>query len=979
MAALRFVPGFLCFTLAAATPTLGLRVSAETAPPGGYAQFKITVAAPAQISTATIAMTFDPTVFGPVASISSFSATGDQNGSAGASGSTLSATVTSSSASLGQLPGQPVFVVTVPILATAKAGTSTITVDPTQGPWKDQQGDTYLITPASATFTVGGTLSVQSATPGGGLLPSGTVVAINGTGFDSTTTVGISGVVIQSALVVSPTQINVTLGGATEMTGEDIHLSNAAGDSVDYFASLQADATYANFTTMLLLPQLPSPQYTAVTWDYYTDSGAVFYYSCLQNPNPFAVTAIYYFTSVNGRTTSQTIVIPPYGLYAANNASFASGLGNLFMTVSAPIRMAEDYLVFSESDQLTTASVYPPTQLTGLSTLGANLEGAATVSLSFTWQVGTPAPQAQTAFVSSGLPFTVSVSGNGAPYLNVTPAASGANASIPLSIAPAFSGLMPGTYTALVTITPQLPPGLVQFAPGSVSFSVTIVATAQPFIASEGGSPVPFSMTLGGAAPASQTYPVTTNGNPAAFSAAVMPNSGTWLSVTPSSGTTPATLTLSVNPAGLSAGTYQSGFFIQGPANTLSVAVTLTITAASTAPGTLVVSPTSLTFSLTPGQTTPSPTQTIVIQTPTPPVTVSASTFNGGNWLMASLSGTVAAQVYATAANLPTGTYTGTVTITSPLNLVAKVPVTLTVASTGTAQFTVAPSTLTLTAAAGAIATGTINVNVVSGNPSFTVQTQLGPTQGLHFGAIASQTTAPASIQVSAYALVPGTYEGGITVSWSGGSAEIIVSLVVTATPTSPPVMTGIVNAASFLSGPIAEGEIIAIFGEGLTNARVTINGIAAQVIYTSSGQVNAIVPSTVGTDSASIQITSAGLQSGAWAVPITNSTPGIFTYTGTGVGQADIIDVQGGSTTLPGTVIAILATGAGTVPPPVTVTIGGIAAQVFTAAPATNLPPGIFEITAAVPANVTPGIAVPIQINIGGATSQPGVTIPIQ
>jgi len=197
MAALRFVPGFLCFTLAAATPTLGLRVSAETAPPGGYAQFKITVAAPAQISTATIAMTFDPTVFGPVASISSFSATGDQNGSAGASGSTLSATVTSSSASLGQLPGQPVFVVTVPILATAKAGTSTITVDPTQGPWKDQQGDTYLITPASATFTVGGTLSVQSATPGGGLLPSGTVVAINGTGFDSTTTVGISGVVIQ--------------------------------------------------------------------------------------------------------------------------------------------------------------------------------------------------------------------------------------------------------------------------------------------------------------------------------------------------------------------------------------------------------------------------------------------------------------------------------------------------------------------------------------------------------------------------------------------------------------------------------------------------------------------------------------------------------------------------------------------------------------------------------------------------------------
>ena len=125
-----------------------------------------------------------------------------------------------------QLPGMPVLVVTVPVLPTAKIGaTSSITFDPSPidfqriNSWGDPQGNPYTLTVNPGTFTVGGSLSIQSVTPGGGLLPSGTVVQINGTGFDATTVVSIGDVNISTTQLVSAQQINVALGGTTEMNG----------------------------------------------------------------------------------------------------------------------------------------------------------------------------------------------------------------------------------------------------------------------------------------------------------------------------------------------------------------------------------------------------------------------------------------------------------------------------------------------------------------------------------------------------------------------------------------------------------------------------------------------------------------------------------------------------------------------------------------------------------------------------------------
>ena len=90
----------LASSLRAANPAITLQVSNETAPStGGTAQFKISLTAPALVSTANISMTFDPTIFGPILNVAAFSATGDQAGYANVNGQQLTASVSSSSAS----------------------------------------------------------------------------------------------------------------------------------------------------------------------------------------------------------------------------------------------------------------------------------------------------------------------------------------------------------------------------------------------------------------------------------------------------------------------------------------------------------------------------------------------------------------------------------------------------------------------------------------------------------------------------------------------------------------------------------------------------------------------------------------------------------------------------------------------------------------------------------------------------------------
>jgi uncharacterized protein (TIGR03437 family) len=933
------VTRFACLLLAAvfahAAPGLTLQISSETAPPSGYAQFKISPAAPALIASASISIDFDPAVFGPPISAAAFSATGDQTGYVNIQGLHLDAYVTSTSASLGQLPGLPVFVITIPILPSAKIGaTSSMTLSASN--WLDQQNSAYTVSVNNGTFTVGGALSIQSVTPGGGLLPSGTIVAVNGTGFDASTAITIDGVVVASTQLITAHQINVTLGGATEMTGKHVHLTNPSGASAGYFAALSPNPIGGTNPFELILPSLPSPQYNVVHWDQSHGSGFVQVFSCLLNPTASPVTATYYFESPNQAPTVDNVVIPPNGLYVANNQKFAtSGLGEIYMAVSAPTRMGEFRMISGPISGPPELNVIPPSpgiqdQLT--------LPAGAANGFVWDWQIGTAAPQSKTAGVSNVFPVAVSLSGGAVAWLNVSASNLGSG-STQLTLTPDVSKLGAGTFTGIITVAPALPAVLQQqTGPASASFPVTIIVSAKP-------------ATLG------------------------------------------TTLL-----------TYRTAVPNTGP---------------------LTATPASLAFTLPLGKT--SPVQYVVISPTLSPITVSASTQSDGNWINATVAGGVI-EVIANASNLGPGAYIGTVTVNAPMNLTAIVPVTLTVTDPpGPTQLAISPASLALSAAVGAMASASLSVKGIGGGPPyFTVQWSTDVNDSWQPGlqvvspvtssqVAGTQYIAPTNLNISASAPVPGAYHGLVTVTWIGGSQTIPITFYATATPSTPPIMSAVVSSGSALPGPIAPGTLISIFGSGLGGVPITstdfgtnlggtqvlINGAAAPLIYSSAGQVNAVVPyEVVGSTSATLQVLAAGIQASAWSVPVAPAAPSIFTLNGSGVGQGAIVNADNSinsamNPAVRGSIVQIYSTGGGQTSPPsstgsvtpsaanlallTNVTIGGVDAQVLYAGSAPGEVEGVVQINAMIPSTATPSAATPILVTIGGVLSQSGVTISVQ
>jgi uncharacterized protein (TIGR03437 family) len=225
-------------------------------------------------------------------------------------------------------------------------------------------------------------------------------------------------------------------------------------------------------------------------------------------------------------------------------------------------------------------------------------------------------------------------------------------------------------------------------------------------------------------------------------------------------------------------------------------------------------------------------------------------------------------------------------------------------------------------------------------------------------------------------------------------------------------------SAATNLTGPVAPGEIVVIYGSGLGPAQtvpfqaqggqvatqlagttVLFNGTAAPVMYTSATQVSAIVPYAAPGVSTQVVVQYQGLSTAPVSVPLAATAPGIFTADGTGRGAAAVINRDGssnnsGSPAPPGSVVTFFATGEGVTVPagvdgrvtgtvlpkpvaPVTATIGGVPATVLFAGEAPNDVAGVMQVNVTVPTNLPAG-AVPLVLTVGAASSQPGVTIAV-
>jgi hypothetical protein len=214
---------WLLFSMLASAAPVALRISSETAPAGGWAQIKIFAAKPEAISTGHLVLNLDATVFGTGAMVGAFGANADAEGLATSTGSKIDVQFSSATGGIGQLTGLPVLVVSVPVLAAASGMVTISATSPDSS-----------VTVASGSVSVQGTLSVQKIYAGMGVVPAGTVVPVYGSGFTSSTTVAMEGVEIASTSFFSASEVDVTLGGATELVGKRVRVTDG-GVEFDYF------------------------------------------------------------------------------------------------------------------------------------------------------------------------------------------------------------------------------------------------------------------------------------------------------------------------------------------------------------------------------------------------------------------------------------------------------------------------------------------------------------------------------------------------------------------------------------------------------------------------------------------------------------------------------------------------------------------------------------------------------------------------
>ncbi len=229
-------------------------------------------------------------------------------------------------------------------------------------------------------------------------------------------------------------------------------------------------------------------------------------------------------------------------------------------------------------------------------------------------------------------------------------------------------------------------------------------------------------------------------------------------------------------------------------------------------------------------------------------------------------------------------------------------------------------------------------------------------------------------------------------------------------------------NGGSLLPGAVSAGEVVIITGTGLGpdstvsfdsgaggsvgasvgGTSVLFDGSFASVLSAQSTQVTALVPYGVaGKSSTQIQVEFQGVRSSAVSAAVADTAPGIFTADSSGTGQG-VIGNQDASPNSPAqpaarnSLVTIMATGEGQTDPPgvdgklagdpapkpvlpVSLSIGGVDAEVVSYGGVPGAYAGLFQVTARVPAGIDPGDRVSVVLTVGGASSQPGVTMAVQ
>jgi hypothetical protein len=220
---------------------------------------------------------------------------------------------------------------------------------------------------------------------------------------------------------------------------------------------------------------------------------------------------------------------------------------------------------------------------------------ATPTTLTFNYQSGTSTPGSQPVLVSSsGAALSYKVATSGGTWLSAGSASGNTPGSVNVSVNP--TGLQPNTYSGTVTITSSGATGSPQTVNVKMVFNSAPPPTTptpppappQPPTTTLSLSATPqslsFNYQIGGRLPAPRTLTITSTGGSTSYTAT---ESDPWLKINPTSGSsTPGKIQASVNPTGLSAGTYGAQINVSAPnGKTATISVSLNITSGSSQGG----------------------------------------------------------------------------------------------------------------------------------------------------------------------------------------------------------------------------------------------------------------------------------------------------------------------------------------------------------------------------------------------------------
>lgn len=762
-------------------------------------------------------------------------------------------------------------------------------------------------TPASLSFTMSAGAGLPAAQT---LSLNSSGVALSFSATASTTPLGANWLTLSPLAGSTPTSVSVSINGAA--------LSLTSGT---YNGSITFTAPGAGnnpLTVPVTLAVTNNPVVSAfpgaLTFNFQTNQAA---------PNPQSLTVSSTGTPTTFTTTA-SVTTPLGGAWLAvyPQMGTTSSSPNVSVTVNpagVPVGQSNGAVVVTPTGAGLTPFNVPVT----LNVSNTALLNVSPGALAFTFTGGSTTPITQYLSLTSTDPanqlnFNVFATANPGVPLQIGPVTGVTGATVQVTVSPL--GLAPGVYTGSIRVQ-QASGANPQDVPVTVTVNTGATLSVSP-------TSLSFSQTTGGGAPAAQSLSVSSTISSVNFTAVATTTIGVnWLSVTPASGATPGSLSVSVNGATLNAGTYFGTITVTAPGaagSPQNIPVTLTI---STAP-TITAAPSSLAFSYQITGTVPS-TQTFSVTSSGAAVNVSASasTSNGGSWLAVSpASGTTPATftVSINPSSLTTaGSYSGTISVTGQgaANSPLSVGVTLTVTSPPAGSLTKILNAASYLAAA-----------LSPGEIIYLGGTNIGPATGVSFSLTASGAV-PASL-------------GGVQVVFDGLPAPMIYA------------SSGQVNA-------IVPFEVA---GRLSTNVVVSYNGVQSNTLVM---QVAATAPGIFTVNLAGTGQGAILNQNNSVNAPSNPAAKGsVVQVFGTGEGQESPPGVTGG---VNGSTLRL------PLQQPVTATVGGVPATVQYAGSAPGLIAGVFQVNVVIPPGAPSG-SLPIVIAFGTSSStQANVTVAVQ